>query len=151
MGFLDKAKSQMQAGIQKAQEAGRAGQAKLDNVQAKRKADAMLRDLGALVYAEHTGRSTAEDSAKIEQLFTELASHEAEHGQVALAPEAAQSFGADSVPTAGTAPAAGTYTPMATAEPFVPTATAEPFVPTAAEALAGGSFIPTAEPSEPQE
>ena len=49
MGFLDKAKQQATQLAQKAQEGVKTGQAKLDQVQAKKKEDALLRDLGAVV------------------------------------------------------------------------------------------------------
>ena len=56
MGLMDKVKASAEVGLAKAGEAGKAGQAKLDAVQAKHKADGLLRDLGAAVYAEHQGQ-----------------------------------------------------------------------------------------------
>jgi hypothetical protein len=58
MPLFDKVKAQAGQVAQKAQEAGKAGQAKLDQAQAKRKADALLRDLGAAVYAERSGHAS---------------------------------------------------------------------------------------------
>jgi hypothetical protein len=78
MGFLDKAKQQAGELAQKAQGGVKAGQAKLDQVQAKRKEDALLRDLGAAFYAEKTGRATGENAAEIERLLAALREHEAE-------------------------------------------------------------------------
>ena len=47
MGLLDKAKEQATKLADKAQEAGKAGQDKLKDVQAKRRADSLLRGVGA--------------------------------------------------------------------------------------------------------
>lgn len=77
MGLLDTVKTQAAqvAGI--AQEAGKAGQAKLEEVQAKRKVDAMFRDLGAAVYAERTGKTGADPSV-VDRLVEEVKAFEAE-------------------------------------------------------------------------
>lgn len=82
MGLMDRVKAQATQVAQKAQEAGKAGQAKLDQVQAKRKADSLLRDLGAAVYAQRTGSGGPDAAAKVDQLVTELRNYEAEHGSV---------------------------------------------------------------------
>jgi hypothetical protein len=54
VALFDKVKSQAQDVAKRAQEAGKAGQAKLDEIQAKRALDALYRDFGAAVYAERT-------------------------------------------------------------------------------------------------
>jgi hypothetical protein len=79
MGLLDKAKDQASKLADKAQEAGKAGQEKLKDVQAKRQADGLLRDLGAAVWA---GRADDEAAAR-----ERLQAHEAEHGPVETAAE----------------------------------------------------------------
>lgn len=86
MGLLDKVKAQAGQVAQKAQEAGRAGQAKLDQAQAKRRADALFRDLGAAVYAERMGRAGPQGGQEIDRLIAELTRHEAENGSVSTAP-----------------------------------------------------------------
>ena len=65
MALFDKVKSQAQDVAKRAQEAGKAGQAKLDEFQAKRQLDSLYRDLGEAVYNERTsnGPSTAVDAA----------------------------------------------------------------------------------------
>lgn len=88
MGFLDKAKAQAQQLATKAQEGVKTGQAKLEQTQAKKKGDALLRDLGAAVFLERTGRGTPETAAEIERLLAALRDHEAEHGAVDTAPTA---------------------------------------------------------------
>ena len=70
MGLLDKAKA-------KGQELAQKGQEKLQETQEKRKEDALLRDLGAAVYAEKTGKATGETAADIERLVSELRELEA--------------------------------------------------------------------------
>ena len=53
MGLMDRVKAQATELAQKTQGTAKA---KLDEAQAKRRADALLRSLGAAVYAERTGR-----------------------------------------------------------------------------------------------
>ncbi|NLD75835.1 MAG: hypothetical protein GX643_04120 [Acidimicrobiales bacterium] len=73
MGFLDKAMAQVQ-------QAAKQGQDKLEDIQAKRGSDALLRDLGAWYYASETGRDNGQGPAEIARLIGELQAHEAEHG-----------------------------------------------------------------------
>ena len=58
MGSMDKVKAQATQLAQKTEETARDSKAKFDQAQGKRQSDAMLRNLGALVYAERTGRGT---------------------------------------------------------------------------------------------
>jgi hypothetical protein len=92
MGFMDKVKS-----------LGEAGKEKLDAVQAKRRSDALLRDLGAMYYADRTGRGTGETAQHVEDLVGKLQAHEAEHGQLSLTREA--DGGAAPAPAGAPAPA----------------------------------------------
>jgi hypothetical protein len=69
---------------------GQEGQDKLESAQAKKRADALLRDLGAAVYAERTGRGTVETVAETERLLAELRSHEAAQGTIDTEPKADQ-------------------------------------------------------------
>ena len=80
MALFDKVKSQAAGLAQKAQEAGKAGQAKLDEVQARRKNDANLRDLGAAYFATRQGRADADTPATIECLIAEIVEYEAQAG-----------------------------------------------------------------------
>jgi hypothetical protein len=89
MGLLDKVKAQATAATEMAKDAAAKGQAKMNDAQAKKTADGMLRDLGAAFYATKTGRSTPTTEADITQLVTSLQAHESEHGQITLAPESA--------------------------------------------------------------
>jgi hypothetical protein len=87
MGLLDKVKATAATATEAAKDAAAKGQAKLDEVQAKRAADTMLRDLGAGYYATKTGRATPTTEAEMERLVTALRGHEGQHGPITLAPE----------------------------------------------------------------
>ncbi len=89
MGLLDKVKDAAQNATVAAKDAAAKGQAKLDGAQAKRAADGLLRDLGAAYYATKTGRATSTTEADVDRLIAALQAHEAEHGQITLAPESA--------------------------------------------------------------
>ena len=80
MGFMDKVKAQAEVGMAKANDLTKAGQEKLDQASAKHRADGMLHDLGAALYAERVGRGTEESAADVERLVTELRAYEAEYG-----------------------------------------------------------------------
>ena len=80
MGFMDKVKAQAEIGLAKASEATKVGHEKLDQASAKHKADGLLHDLGAAVYAEHAGRGTEQTAADAERIVGELQAYEAEYG-----------------------------------------------------------------------
>jgi hypothetical protein len=79
MGLMDKVKAQ-------ASELAREGKAKYDQVQATRRADAMLRNLGAVVFKQRTGRADPDSQAQIDKLVADLSAHEAANG-INLSPE----------------------------------------------------------------
>src|SRR5580658_8419592 len=89
MGLLDKVKAQATAATEMAKDAAQKGQAKLEEVQSKKGADGMLRDLGAAYYATRTGRATPTTEADITRLVTAVQEHESQHGALTLAPETA--------------------------------------------------------------
>jgi hypothetical protein len=80
MALMDKMKAQAAQLAQKAQEAGKAGQSKIGDVQAKRRADGLLRELGAAVYAQRSGSATGDTSGEIDRLVGELTKLETESG-----------------------------------------------------------------------
>jgi hypothetical protein len=82
MGLMDKVKASAEIGLAKASEAGKAGQAKLDAAQAKHKADSLLRDLGAAVYADHVGKGSDDNTHQAERVVEELKAYEAEYGPI---------------------------------------------------------------------
>jgi hypothetical protein len=80
MGLMDKVKAQATVLAQKTQETAREGMARLDQATAGRHADTMLRNLGALVYAEQTGRAAPDSAEQVARLVSQLSAHEAENG-----------------------------------------------------------------------
>jgi hypothetical protein len=84
MGLMDKVKAQASQAQAAAKEAAQKGQAKIDQVQAKRAADGMLRDLGVAFYAQHTDRGTANTQSDIDRLIEALQSHEQTNGPIDL-------------------------------------------------------------------
>jgi hypothetical protein len=159
MGFMDKVKSQATALAEKAQEGARAGQEKLSQVQAKRHSDALLLELGGIVYLERAGRPQAGGEARAEAIVSELRTFEAANGPVTVTSAVAQPGAAGTfIPGgAGTAPApqAGGGMPDAGSSvpgggvPFsdptgggIPTAAPDAGIPTAAP----DAGIPTASP-----
>jgi hypothetical protein len=124
MGLMDKVKAQANQLAQKTQEAAQEGKAKIDQAQANRRGDALLRQLGALVYAERSGKGSPDSQAKIDQLITDISAHERENGlntsqQQATVPQpggpadppSQGPSGSTSPPGGGTAPDAGTSFP----------------------------------------
>ena len=95
MALMDKMKQQAAQLAQKAQEAGKAGQAKIEDAQAKRRADGLLRELGAAVYSQRNGTATGETNAEIERLVGELKKHEEDNGPLAKT-DAAETMDASS-------------------------------------------------------
>ena len=85
MGLMDKVKAQASSLAQQANQ----GMAKLDNLPAQRRADALLRSLGLAVLAERTGRATGDTEAQIAQILSDIAQHEQQHN-VDLVQQAAQ-------------------------------------------------------------
>jgi hypothetical protein len=120
MGLLDKVKAQATAATEMAKDAAAKGQAKMNDVQAKKTADGMLRDLGAAFYATKTGRSTPATDGEIAQLVTSLQAHESEHGQITLAPESAAAAPTATVAGDGSAAPAPPPPPPKAADPASP-------------------------------
>jgi hypothetical protein len=117
MGLLDKVKQTAATATEAAKDAAAKGQAKYDDLQAKKAADGLLRDLGAAVYATRTGRATPTTESEIERLITALEAHESEHGAITLAPESAA---AGPTATPSTDPAASPPPPPQAADPSSP-------------------------------
>ena len=130
MGLMDKVKAQATQLAQKTQDTARDSMAKFDQSQANRHGDAMLRNLGAVVYAERSGRGTADSAAEIDRLMAEIAAHEAAHG-ISLTPQTTDQSSADrpaatADQAAATADAAARAPAAASAEPAAPPASSPP-------------------------
>src|SRR6266487_57998 len=85
MGLMDRVKAQASNLAQQANQ----GMARLDNLPAQRRADALLRSLGVAVLAERTSRATADTAAQITQILADIAQHEQQYN-VNLVQEATQ-------------------------------------------------------------
>lgn len=82
MGLVDKVRQQATQVVGKAQEAGKVGQAKIEALQARRKADAVLEELGTIAYRARTGRAQPGDEHHAVDLVGQLRQYEAEYGPV---------------------------------------------------------------------
>jgi hypothetical protein len=80
MGLMDRVKAQAAQLAQQAQDAAQEGKNRLDQAQAGRRGDMLLRQLGTLVFAERTGRGTADSQARIDQLISDISAHESQNG-----------------------------------------------------------------------
>jgi hypothetical protein len=89
MGFLDKVKEQASAVGEAAKDAKAKGQSKLDEMQAKKAADAMFRDLGVISYGSVTNRETPTSEGDASRVVAALQAHESEHGELPLTLESA--------------------------------------------------------------
>ena len=125
MGFMDKLQ-------QTAKESFEKGKAKVEDVQADRAADKLLRDLGAWYYATRTGRDDGTAGEHIERLVGELQAHEAQFGE--LGKEAEPAPPASQVDNPFAAPAPGAPAAEAAAPPPPPAAAPAPPAPPAPSA-----------------
>ena len=153
MGLMDRVKAQATQLAQMTQDAALEGKAKLDQAQSGRRGDALLRSLGAAVFADRTGRGTADTQARIDQLIADISTHERENGlNLADSPPAVPqpSFPADQ-PSPFPGPAASTV-PGSAASPF-PGADAQPAAGTDGPSSpdAGTTFFPGADDSAPSQ
>jgi hypothetical protein len=110
MALMDKMKAQAAQLAQKAQEAGKAGQSKLEDVKASRRADGLLRELGAAVYAQHVGTATDATPGEINRLVAELKTYESEHGTINATDAADSGAGTAEPPKEDETPPEGGFT-----------------------------------------
>lgn len=87
MGLMDRVKAQANQLAQMTQDAAQEGRNRIDQAQAGRRGDVLLRQLGATVYADRTGRGTPDGQAKIEQLISEISAHEQQNGLNLTSPQ----------------------------------------------------------------
>ena len=118
MGFLDKMKDSANTLAQSVNETVAKGQQSMDQSSSRKHADALLRDLGALVYARDTDRGGPTNEADIDRLMADLRAHEAQGGVVDLGPKAGPAPGAAPPPPG--APAGAPPPPGAAAPPPPP-------------------------------
>lgn len=99
MGFLDKLQQTAKDTLDK-------GKERLEDVQADRRADGLLRDLGAWYYAGRTGRDGGAAAENIERIVGELQAHEAEHGLLGRSSESTPRQPPSSPPPSSPTPSA---------------------------------------------
>jgi hypothetical protein len=76
VGFLEQMRQSADELAHWAAEAGKVGAARLEELAARRRADALLRDLGALTYAERTGRGPPDSEAEVTRLVAAVEAEE---------------------------------------------------------------------------
>lgn len=134
MGFMDKVKAQASVLAEKAQEGAKAGQAKISEMQAKKHADALLLELGGIVYTQQAGRAAPDAESRAAEIVSQLHQHEAEHGPVTVTSASAATAVAAG---AATAPD-GDFVPTATGASDTPEQASQP----APTTVSGGGGIP---------
>ena len=82
MGIVEQLRQSADELAHWAAEAGKVGAARLEEVAARRRADSLLRDLGALVYAERTGEGPV-DPEEVTRLVAAVQAEEARAGEAA--------------------------------------------------------------------
>jgi hypothetical protein len=113
VGLMDKVKQQAEQALAKAQQGVSQGQAKFDQVQAKRQTDALLRNLGAAYYAkERTGGPQEAVDSAMKMLDEQVAAHGPIDTSATSSATAAQGAATASAPAS---------TPAASAPPSPPT------------------------------
>ncbi len=80
MGILDKVKGQAAAAASAARDAAQKGQTKVDDFQARRSADQVLRRLGLAVYLQQAGRGAETFEQDVAGFVETLSAYEGEHG-----------------------------------------------------------------------
>jgi hypothetical protein len=117
MGFMDKLKVQAEQVAKQAQAGVAQGQAKLNDLQAKKAADALLHDLGAAVYAAQRQGGPHEP---IEQVMSALDAHAATHGPIDTGAGTPAPVGTPPAAAADGAPAPAPPAASSTAPPTTP-------------------------------
>ncbi len=136
MALFDKVKAQAAQVAHLAQEAGKAGQTKIAEVQTHRQADALLHDLGLAVFTAQSGRGDAGTDAEIQRLVDSLTELEREHGPLTAD---------DDAPSGGDATDTSTSVPVhdSAAASTVPDADGAP-----TSTIPVANTVPTATPSD---
>jgi len=98
MGLLDKVKAQATVLADKAQTGMQQGQTKIQEMQAGKQADHLLRELGAYVFLSERGRGQADAEAKVAGIMGQLDSLEAAGTPVTITPDSAAAPATGAVP-----------------------------------------------------
>jgi len=98
VGLLDNIKQGANSLAQSVNETVAKGHTSMDQSASRKHADALLRDLGGLVYGRDSGRGTPTTESDIERINADLRAVEAQGGVVDLMPKAGPPPPADSPP-----------------------------------------------------
>ncbi len=82
MGLMNKVKMQAGQLADKAQEAGKLGQAKIEALQAKKRVQNVLLEIGTITYQAHEGNSDSSDEQRLEELYKAVKEYEGSYGVV---------------------------------------------------------------------
>jgi hypothetical protein len=113
MGFMDKVKAQAEVAVAKAQQGVAQGQAKIDDIQGKRAADALLLALGHAFYAEQRTAGSKDD---VVAALAAVDAHAAANGPIAAPDPAAPGDPASPAGPTGSTGQGATPAPPAAAE-----------------------------------
>jgi hypothetical protein len=119
MGLMDKVKAQATVLADKAQTGMQQGQSKLQEMQADRKVDHLLRDIGAYVFLSERGRAQPDAEAKVADLMAQLDALETSGTPVTVSAEPTAPGPDGAVPTAhvDSQPGAAPSAPPSTGAP----------------------------------
>jgi hypothetical protein len=123
VGFMDKVKAQATVLADKAQTGVQQGQTKIQEMQAGKQVDHLLRELGAYVFLSERDRAQPDSEAKVAGIMGELDGLEQAGTPVTItaqpfpAPGAGAAPGTGAVPQSGAVPPAGAPNPPETATP----------------------------------
>jgi hypothetical protein len=148
VGLLDNLKQGANNLAQSVNETVAKGQQSMDQAGARKHADALLRDLGALVYARDTGRGGPSTDADIDRLTADLRATEEQGVTLDLQPKAGPPPAAAPPPPAGGA-ATPPPPPGAAATPPPPPGAATPPPPPGPAAAPATDEPPAAAPTSP--
>jgi hypothetical protein len=108
MGFMDKVKAQATVLADKAQTGVQQGQTKIQEMQAAKQADHLLRELGAYVFLSERGRIQPDSEAKVTGIMSQLDALEAAGTAVTITADPYSVPAGGAVPQAGDGAQAGT-------------------------------------------
>jgi hypothetical protein len=100
MGLMDKVKAQATVLADKAQTGVQQGQTKIQEMQAGRQVDHLLRDLGAYAFLSERGRPQPDSEAKVAELMSRLDDLEAGGAAVTISDGSVDEGPTDATPPA---------------------------------------------------
>jgi len=137
MGLMDKVKAQATVLADKAQTGMQQGQVKLQEMQAGKQVDHLLRELGAYVFLSERGRPEPEGEARVAAIMDQLDGLEAGGAAVTISVDPAAVPAEGAVPRAHVEPEPGGAPPAAEAPPVAEPGPAGDTIPKSGGGLPG--------------